>query len=270
MISEERYARLSRKYENLYNLRFFRIASIVSALALIFAVYESAWAHGIYEKLSSSPNPMWAHVAYSNWWANPASHPTLFLYSFAVAVFLCYYNIRNSIAGFTTVLFCWEIFAAGNVDKKPVLKLDTANRDGLGSIGILREMLSLAFQQVCISFASLCLIYCCFGLQRSLVPLYSAFILLPPLQLLLVLIPISRRIRESKNFQIIECRQELEAITKMAGSRAYLRLVREPTLREIERLVDIPDLLFSLRNIGSWTFAYYIPAILFVDWVNKL
>ena len=86
----------------------------------------------------------------------------------------------------------------------------------------------------------------------------------------MVLLPISKQVRESKSLQVKGCRQELETITQMVGSRAYTRLVREPTLREIERLGDIPDLLFSFSKVVSWAFAYYIPAVLFVDWAHKL
>ena len=153
-ISKERWVQLSRKYDKLYNLRLARVAAMVGAIALILGIHYSAWVHGIYERLSASNDPTWTHVAYTNWWCNPASHPTLFIYSLAVAIFLCYYNLRNSIAGLITVFFCWETFSAGR-GYEQVLILDTAHRDGLGGVGILKEMLSLAFKQVCISFVSL-------------------------------------------------------------------------------------------------------------------
>ena len=267
-----RYAELVRRYDRYFNLRIWKLLSIVLAVFLVAGVYFTAYTYGIYPSLSPANDIGWVHAAYDSWWANPASHRMLFLYAFAIATFICYYMIRNDIVGLIAVGLCCSIFSRAKRRRhqphQPLLKLDPSNPDGVAGLGILREILLLTYFSVFNSFLSLFVIYCCVGLQRGTIPIYVVFVLLNPVFLVIPALVIRREVRQSKNNQLETWYREIRNLCEGSTNDSACSKIH---VREdwISKLKNVPDCLITPRGAIAGFFFYYIPALGFIDLIVK-
>ncbi len=256
-----------RKYDRRFNQRVWKVLNLMLAIALVVDLYGSAFASGIYPTLRPASDSNWVHAAYSGWWANPSHHAGLFLYTIVIGVFICYYMIRNNIVGLIAVFLCCSVFR-GQRHQEPVLRLDPMHPDALAGLGVLREILQLSYLSVLNSLVSLFVVYCAFGLRRSTVPVYVTFVLLNPIFVIIPALVIGRQVRHSKAFHADASRQELRRRIDVAVSdEDWMRIhVKQEWNAKIGR---IPNYLFSTESVLTSFVVYYIPVVLFLDWVIK-
>lgn len=242
------FHRLVRKYDRLFNLGRWRGVSLTVAIAVVLAVHYSLWKHGIYSGLNQPRLPQWEELAYLGWWANPATHRFAFCYGLIISIFLCYYMVRHNIVGVCAVLLCEELFQRKEAPDRPRLNLNVHHHDGLAGLGILRDIMFLVYVSILTMGVSLLFIYYLLGTgtARVLVPFYLIFFLLNPLFVFLPLLHISKEVRISKANQIDVLQSELAKLAASTGTEARFLLLE----RELEKLSDIPDLLFSPRRLG--------------------
>ncbi len=259
------FHRLVRKYDRLFNLGRWRAVSLAVAIGLVLAVHYALWKHGIYSGLNQPRLPQWEELAYWGWWANPVTHRFAFCYGLVISIFLCYYMVRHNIVGVCAVSLCEEIFQRKGAPDRPRLNLNVHHRDGLAGLGILRDIMFLVYVSILTMGVSLVFIYYLLGTgtARVLVPFYLIFFLLNPLYVFLPLLHISKEVRMSKADQIEVVKLELARLAASTGIEAKVLFLE----RELEKLSDIPDFLFSPRRLGFFFVTYLIPVVLFVDWL---
>jgi len=211
-------------------------------------------------------------VTYNGWWANPTTHAALFLYALALGTFLCYYMIRNNIVGLIAVFLLCTLLSGMKRHGEPVLQLDTSHSDALGGIGILKEIVLLGYLSVLNSMLSIFLIYCCFGLRRSLFPFYVGFMLLNPAFVLVPVIVIRRQLRWSKTHQLGVLKKELRELMRRNGGAlsANTLMCKNHVEDQINKLQRIPGSLFSPQRVLASFIIYYIPVLFFIDRIVQL
>ena len=265
-IDYERYSQVVRRFDRWFNLRFWKILSLVLAIVLVAGAYYGLSASGMYKPLRAAGDLNWQHSAYDNWWANPAHHPLLFLYVFVVATFICYYTLRNNLAGLIAIFLCHTLFKCGTDRRGPMLSLDTSHPDGFGGIGILRNIVIKACFSVFNCLLCLFVIYCCFGWSSSIIPFYIAIMLLNPLFVLGPLFLIRRQVLQSKQYQIAECQKELQEFVRKGPADMAALLHRIHLEQQIAHLKAIPELLFSPSGMLAFCITYYLPTYQFIAW----
>ena len=252
-ISIKQLTDLTNRYNGFLKVTYWGPLSIALGALLAAGTYYSAWNHGIYAVLNPENDAFWSATAYLNWWANPVKHEALFLWAFAVAVFICYYMIRNNIVGIAAVLLCRDLFSTTGSEREPILRININHEDDIGGLGVIRDIVRLGYFSVLNSIIALYLVWCCFGLGRFVIPLFIAFWLLNPIYALVPMILIRKQIRYSKSF-------ELEKLTRRPTGRAK-RLARE--------VKALPELLFSPSKISEFIVSQVFTAVLFVHfWIN--
>lgn len=263
--TEQKIRKITRTYDRRFNLDRWRLISTLGSLLLVGAVEYSAWCNGIYSGLNHPPVRGWEEAAYSGWWANP-HHTLLWSYMSFVAVFLCYYMIRHNIIGVLAVLLCYEVLHP-TTHRNTLLHINVNHSDGIGGLGVLREIMSRVYLSAMIMGVALLMIYYCFGTgtAKALLPLYAIFFCMNPLYTILPLYVINRQVNASKSQQIQSLRRLLSKDHRGTVSGADALLIQN----EIGKLEAFPGLLFSPRKLASFTFTYLIPIVLFVDWAVK-
>lgn len=263
------FHRICKKYNRLFNYRTWTVLSFVISILLVSGVYFSAWLQGsIYPGLDWLHEAGWQQHAYEGWWANFASHPVLALYTIFVAAVIVSYMIRHVIIGFIGVWLVREVFSSS---KGSVLTLRLDHEDGLCGLGILKSNMAQVVLSSSIGVLSLVFVWQAFGIGSSnaLVWLCAMFLLGDPVFVAVPLAFFRFHITRAKRAQIAVRRKKLRELPDGLNSHIHDHIRAIRLEQEVSKITAIPSALFSPQRIALATFTYYVPALLFVDWILR-
>jgi hypothetical protein len=107
------------------------------------------------------------------------------------------------------------------------------------------------------------------GSSNALVWFYAIFLLGDPVFVAAPLAFFRFHITRAKRAQIAVRRKKLRELPDGLNSDIHddIRAIRLE--QEVSKITAIPSALFSPQRIALATFTYYVPALLFVDWILR-
>lgn len=167
-----------------------------------------------------------------------------------------YYMIRHNVVGVFAVLMCKDILGKGANGSKPLLRLDPDDRDGMGGLRLLRDIMYRVYLSIIIMGLALIMIYYRVGTHTAaaLVPLYAIFFCCNPFYIFVPLHYIGKNIRIAKEEKLEQLDRERVRIVAHSGDTYRIE-------KHIATISDIPDYLFSRRRLMSFTIVYVVPWI---------